>query len=226
MILYYPHLQMSLAEITGKTVLLIHALTGCMFRCYKCINYDEIIAKKHSNYHTIHQLNEVIKRQDKIIETIVFSGGEFLKAPISDLLDDLSVIKEAHNIPVIIYTTGYYLDKMQVLWEHKLVDGYHVDLKLPYHLLCEEDQNLITYTMGVPLTQNEINRLVQAIEWTVKTDIGYNQIRSVQYPFLDDSAFNECRLWIDKLNIKFNKQTPYRLHRFIDSSSNANMQND
>lgn len=216
MISYYPHVQITLAEVPGKVVILIHGLTGCMFHCYKCINYDEIMVKKHQSVLSIEELLVIIQQHSNIIDMIVFSGGEFLRAPIEDLLSDLKKVREVSYKPIIIYTTGYYGEKMRMLWEQGMVDGFHVDLKLPYHLLTTQDDDLITQTLGRSLCQIEIDQMVETIEWTIQNDKGFNQIRSVKYPFLHSSAFQECQIWIDLLNKKYHKYTPYEVHRFIN----------
>lgn len=216
MIKYYPKVQFTLAEITGKSVLLIHGLTGCMFNCYKCFNYDEIVMKKHEVFYTIDNIIDIVITHKNIINTIVFSGGEFLLAPIEDIMQDLKRLKAISTCLIIVYTTGYFLDKMRTLWHHDLVDGFHIDLKLPYHLLNETDDELIQYTLGISLHQKKIYQLEQAILWTVEHDRGMNQIRSVKYPFLDETAFDECKRWIDELNLKYGKHTPYEVHPFFD----------
>jgi len=218
MIKYYPHLQFTLAEIPDKSVLLIHALTGCMFHCYKCINYDEIVLNSKKDYYTMNQVSEIICKHENIIDIIVLSGGEFLSASMEDLIKDLSIIKNVCSVPIIVYTTGVYFEKMRALYDLYFVDGYHVDLKLPYHLLGKDDDELIRFTLGKSLNKDELNQMKQAIEWTVEVDTGMNQIRSVKYPFLDESAFNECRNWIEELNKKYHKQTPYEVHKFFDPS--------
>lgn len=215
MIRYYPHVQITLAEVPGKTVILIHGLTGCMFRCYKCFNYDEIIIKKHPDALFIDEVIRIIQQHENIIEMIVFSGGEFLQAPIENLILDLKKVRDVSIKPIVIYTTGYYGEKMRILWEQGMVDGFHVDLKLPYHLLTTQDDDVITQTIGRSLCQIEIDQMVETVEWTIQNDKGFNQIRSVKYPFLHSSAFQECQIWIDLLNKKYHKDTPYEIHRFI-----------
>lgn len=214
---YYQNLIFSMSEIEGHPVLLVHALTGCMFHCYKCFNYESLIEKKHDTYYTIDDVVSMIDRQNKLIDYVLFSGGEYLLAPIESLIHDLKKVREVTNHPIIIYTTGYELDKMKVLVEQGLVDGFHIDMKLPYHLLTVDDFDLIEHTMGIRIKSLDlIKKLIDAIHFVIKHDRGLSQVRSVKYPFLDASAFVECKSFIDTLNHLYNKNIPYFANRFLD----------
>jgi len=219
MITYYKHVEISFSEVKEKSVLLLFGLTGCMFHCYKCINYVELIQKKHDQYYTIEDILHIIQLEEALFDWIILSGGEYLMAPVSKIIDDLEKIKKMTRKPIIIYTTGYYLEKMELLWKKRLVEGFHVDMKLPYHLLTSDDHEIIKYTIGKSLHTKDIQTLIKAIDFTVSHDSGFNQIRSVRYPHLDESAFDECRLFIQKLNEKYQKQTPYEVHPFYDLGS-------
>lgn len=214
MMRYYQHVQITLAEIKGQSVLLVHVLSGCMFQCYQCLNYDELIKKKHDHYLSIDDIVRIIQRQEVLIDTIVLSGGEVLLASLDDLINDLKAIKKVTKKPIILYTTGYFPEKMEVLIDESLVDGYHIDMKLPYHLIHEHDQDLVKLTLGKTLHKDEITNLLKALDIVVRYDQGLNQIRSVRYPFLDESAFDECQIYINHLNELYQKNTPYEVHSF------------
>lgn len=214
---YYENIIFSMSEIENHPVLLVHALTGCMFHCYKCFNYEELIQKKHEKFYTIDDVLQVIDRQQNLIDYILFSGGEYLLAPLESLLHDLKKVRAITDKKIIIYTTGYALDKMKVLVKEKLVDGFHIDMKLPYHLLTVDDFELIEHTMGIRLKDMTlINQLIDAVDFVVKNDHGLSQVRSVKYPFLDESAFVECKSFIDRLNRLYNRNIPYFANRFLD----------
>ena len=197
--------------------MLIHALTGCIFHCYKCINYKELIEKKHTIYDDIDTVVDAITKQAEIIEYVIISGGEYLMAPLDELIHDLSCMRKASQAKIIIYTTGAYPTKMQTLIDQQVVDGFHIDLKLPYPLLEAADKPLIEMTLGIPYTDDTIiKKMIEGIRITIKHDLGHSQIRSVAYPFMSDSAFAENRRWIESLNKRFQKHTPYEVHPFID----------
>lgn len=216
MIKYYNKLILSLSEIENHPSLLVHGLTGCMFHCFECFNYDELITKKHDKYYTVDDLIDYMIKQQDLFEYILFSGGEYMLASLEDLQHDLSKIKNAVDKKIIIYTTGYDLKKMKALNEKKLVDGFHIDMKLPYHLLSADDFDLIELAMGIKVKDLKlIQNLMDSIEYVVKNDQGLSQIRSVKYPFLDDSAFIECKSFINHLNDLYNKNIVYEAHTFI-----------
>ncbi len=220
---YYENIIFSMSEIEGHPLLLVHALTGCMFHCYKCFNYEELIEKKHEKYYTIDDVLKTIERQHHIIDYILFSGGEFLLAPLESLIHDLKKVRAITDRKIIIYTTGFALEKMKVLVEKNLVDGFHIDMKLPYHLLTIEDLDLIEHTMGIRLKDLKlIKKLMDAIEFVVQNDRGLSQVRSVKYPFLDESAFVECKSFIDRLNRLYNRNIPYFANRFLDPTKGTN----
>jgi organic radical activating enzyme len=216
MIKYYNKLILTLSEIENHPSLLIHGLTGCMFHCFKCFNYEELVEKKHEQYYTIDELIDNIDKQKNLFEYLLFSGGEFMLAPLDALVSDLTKIKAAIDKKIIIYTTGIALDKMKVLTDLKLVDGYHIDMKLPYHLLSIDDKDLVEMTMGIKINDMTlINGLIESIKFVVEHDQGLSQIRSVKYPFLDESAFMECKSFINSLNDLYNKNITYEAHTFI-----------
>ena len=216
MIKYYKNLLLTLGEIKGHPALLVHALTGCSFRCFHCFNFKELIEKSHDEFYLIGDVIKYVVRQKDLYEYIVFSGGEFLNAAIDDLRSDLKQVRKVSDKPIIVYTNGTNHDKMKTLFEEDLVDGFHIDMKLPYHLLNEDDFDLVRLTIGLRLDNlNLFTRLLQAISYAVETDCGYSKVRSVRYPFLSDSAFEENRAYIASLNAKFNKAVPYEVNDFI-----------
>lgn len=215
MIRYYANLQLTFAEIKNASALLIHSLGGCIFHCHQCLNYDELIIKKHPHALSIDQVVETIQLDESLLDVIILSGGEYLISPLEEMIHDLKCIREVTNKPIIIYTTGYFLEKMKILVDMKLVDGFHIDMKLPYHLLTEEDQELIQLTLGKNISIDQIHTMLDAIQFVIQTDQGYSQVRSVKYPFLDSSAFTECSLYISELRAQYHKNTPYEAHPFI-----------
>ena len=216
MIKYYKNLLLTLTEIKGHPALLVHALTGCSFRCFHCFNVKELIDKEHDEYYLIDDVIKYVVRQKDLFEYIVFSGGEFLNAPIDDLENDLARVRKVSNKPIIIYTNGTNYDKMKFLSDKELVDGFHIDMKLPYHLLTEEDFDLVELTLGLRLKNLLLfKKLLKAIVYAVSNDCGYSKVRSVRYPFLSDSAFEENRSFIESLNNKYKKSVPYEVNDFI-----------
>ncbi|MFA5421755.1 MAG: radical SAM protein [Bacilli bacterium] len=216
MIRYYNNLLLTLSEIPGHPALLVHALTGCSFHCFHCFNYEELIKKNHERAYDIRDVIKYIVRQSDLFEYIIFSGGEFLNAPLENLIADLSAVKEVADKPIIIYTNGTNCAKMKALNDINLVAGFHIDMKLPYHLLSADDFDLAELTLGIKVSDCKLfKNLIKALDYVVQSDHGYSKVRSVKYPFLSESAFEENRLFIASLNEKYQKAVPYEVNDFI-----------
>lgn len=216
MIKYYDKLLLSLSEIENHPILLVHALSGCQLRCFHCLNRGELIEKSHERFYTISDIIDFAQKQSLLFDYVVFSGGEFLLASLEDLITDLSLLKQAISKPVIVYTNGIAYEKTVALHERGLVDGFHVDMKLPFHLLTVDDFDLAELTLGISLRDMTIpQRILQTLEYVISVDRGFSRIRSVRYPFLGPEAFSENRLWVDAMNRKYGKHVPYDVNSFV-----------
>ncbi len=216
MIKYFDKLLLSLSEIENHPILLVHALSGCQLRCFHCLNRSELIEKYHDRYYTIHDVIDYAKKQSLLFDYIVFSGGEFLLSSLDDLISDLTILRQEVKKPVIVYTNGIAFEKVVELHQRGLVDGFHVDMKLPFHLLTSEDFDLAELTLGIPLRDMSIpQRILQTLEYIISVDQGLNRIRSVRYPFLGPEAFAENRLWVEAMNRQYGRHVPYDVHSFI-----------
>jgi len=214
---YYNKFITSVSEINNSPTLLIHSLCGCNLKCYNCINYDELIIKKHKNYHNINQVIELLKLNAFLYEYIVISGGEYLINDVEEILSDIKQIKNIINSPLIIYTNGTFPLKIQKILQWNIVDGIHTDMKLPYQYLKHEiDKDIIFKTLGVNISRKIIKNMLLSLQYTVKFDKGLNQIRSVKYPFLDNDVFEDNKKYIEELNIKYKKNVPYKINEYIE----------
>ena len=217
MIKYYNKIISSISEVNKSPTLLVHSLCGCNLKCYNCFNYEDIVLKKHKNIYTIHNIVEFLKLNSYMYEYLVISGGEFLINNLSDIENDLYSIREASEIKIILYTNGLFPAKLQYLLALKLIDGVHTDMKLPFHYInpCT-DKEIILKTLGKNINRSNINDILKSIVFTVYYDNGLNQIRSVRYPFLESSVFEDNLKYINKLNVEYNKNTPYFVNNFFD----------
>jgi pyruvate-formate lyase-activating enzyme len=125
MIKYYNKIILSLSEVDQHPVLLIHGLTGCAFHCFHCFNYDELIRNTPHEYYQIEDVVKTIKQQENLFDYIIFSGGEFMRAPLDALRHDLAMVKATSAKPIIVYTTGVEYIKMKTLFLEGLIDGFH-----------------------------------------------------------------------------------------------------
>ena len=219
MIKYYNKLTSSISEINNSPTLLIHSLCGCNLKCYNCFNYEELVNKKHEEYYTIDDIVHYIKLNGYIYDYIVLSGGEFLKNKLTDIIHDIAEIKNICASPIIIYTNGTFPHSLRYFLEQNIINGFHTDLKLPFQYIDKNiDKGIIIKTLG---TNVDIDDVLLSIEYTIQFDKGLNQIRSIKYPFLDDSVYNDNHQYINKLNKKYNKNVPYCINDFINEEANA-----
>jgi len=216
MIKYYDKLLLSLSEIENHPILLVHALSGCQLRCFHCLNRSELLEKNHDHFYTIADIIDYAQKQSLLFDYVVFSGGEFLLAPLDDLISDLTLLRQAVQKPVIVYTNGIAYEKVVALQQLGLVEGFHVDMKLPFHLLTSDDFDLAELTLGVALRDMSVpQRILQTLEYVISTDQGFSRIRSVRYPFLGPEAFAENRRWVENMNRKYGKRVPYDVNSFV-----------
>lgn len=213
---YYNKFTSSISEINNSPTLLIHSVSGCNLKCYNCLNYDSLIKNKHDNFYTINDITNYLKLNSFIYDYIVLSGGEFLINDLDLIIKDVTQIKQSSHIPIIIYTNGTFPLKLRYLLEKEIIDGVHTDMKLPFQYIDYiKDQELLFLTLGSKASQQTISDIILSFEYTVQFDKGLNQIRSVKYPFLDPSVFNDNKQWIEKLNLKYHQHTPYIINEFI-----------
>ena len=215
MIRFSKNIIRSFRDLPDKTSLVIHSI-GCNLKCYQCFNYETLVYNPLDICDEKYILNQ-IQLNGYLVDAVIISGGEFLLNDTNEIYFFLKQLKEIFNGLIIINTNGTSPDKMQKLIDVNRVDGFHIDMKLPYHLLdSNKDNELIKSIIGKVLSTNEIDNILQSLELTVQCDKGYSQIRSVKYPFLHSSAFKENQKYVDMLNTKYNKDTPYYINEFIE----------
>lgn len=215
MIGFSKNIIRSFKDLPDKISLVIHSI-GCNFKCYQCFNYETLV-RNPSDVCDEQYILDQIKLNGYLVDAIIISGGEFLLNNLDDIILFLARVENIFDGFIIINTNGTSPDKIQELSEYNYVHGFHTDMKLPYHLLnLQEDAELIVETIGKKILMNDINSILKSIEYTIKYDQGYSQIRSVKYPFQHLSAFEENQKYIDLLNKKYNKQTKYFVNEFIE----------
>lgn len=189
----------------------------CNMNCYGCFNIGSLFRFEESDL-DMYAMVDYIERQKDLFEFIVLTGGEVFTAPLPQLKEALTLIRtRLPNKKLIVYTNGLNYPFLAALDGTIGFDGIHLDLKLPYHLLDpESDQELIKLTLGRPLSRNDIDNLLKSVEHVIANDRGYSQIRTVKYPFATVEMWEESKILISKLNIKHNKNTPYKLNKFIE----------
>lgn len=213
MIKFSKNIIRSFIDLPEHTSMIIHSM-GCNLRCYECFNYNRYVLYPREAVNEQYVLEQVALGGD-LFDAIILSGGEFLANRLSDVLVFCDKLRKAFKGKIIVNTNGHAPYKMLTLMEEGLVDGFHTDMKLPFHLLhVERDAKLSKCILGIDIDQPFIDATLRAIELTVATDNGLSQIRSVRYPVLDDSAFEQNKAYIKELNQKYGKSTPYLVNKF------------
>lgn len=194
--------------------IIIHSV-GCNLKCFECFNYQTVVLNK-TDCKNEGWVIEQIKKNGFLSDTIIFSGGEFLNNKIDDIISFMNKVRSCFDGIVIIYTNGTHPVKMKILCDLNLCDGFHTDMKLPYYSLSNLDSELFETTVGIKHDDETIKKMIEAIDITVHTDKGFSQVRSVRYPYLSNQIFESNKKYIDGLNDKYNKNTPYFVNEFIE----------
>lgn len=214
---FYKKLTRVFDDLPYHTTLLIHSLVGCPMKCVGCHNYDEIIANTPKDYYTDDDIISHIEQNGFLFDAVMFSGGEFLLEGIDKISNLLLDVREIFEGKIIVNTNGMFPDKIDFLLRNSLVDGIHVDMKLPYHLLdVKEDKDIYRAIMGINPTKQIVDDLLNSIELVIKSDTTLSQVRTVKYPMLSDEFFKETELYVNELKTKYNSNVPYFQNEFMD----------
>lgn len=215
----------SFIDLPDKTSMMVFSI-GCNLNCYKCFNHDLLTENPKKIVDERYILNQ-IQLNGFLFDAIIFSGGEFLNNDINETINFLKNVRAIYDGIIIINTNGTYPDKMKILNDLELVDGFHTDMKIPIHMIdIHRDKDIINKVVGKSLTQNEISNMIESIHNTIMFDKGYSQIRSVKYPMFDERVFTKNKEYINQINQKYNKNTPYFINDFVDMNSDIDQNNE
>ena len=195
--------------------MIIHSLVGCNLRCFGCHNYDELIVKQHAYFYSEADVLKHIKKSGYIFDSIIFSGGEFLIHDVDIFKSFLIKVRDVFDGKIIINTNATQPNKVKILIESNLVDGFHVDMKLPYHLLhTDGDSEVFKTVLGIIPYPNIAEKMLETINLVVEHNSEYSQIRTVKYPVLSEEYFEEIKKYIQQLNNKYNSHAEWKLNEF------------
>ncbi|MFB9275151.1 radical SAM protein [Cohnella cellulosilytica] len=216
MLAFYPGFVRTFDDLPGRVSLLIHSWNGCNMRCFGCHNYDDLIAAKpDASRLTAEQAVERIRASAGLFDALLVSGGEFLVNRASDIVDFLRSVRGAFDGAVIVYTNGTYPGKLRMLLDRGLVDGVHIDMKLPYHLLDPgEDSDVYETIIGTVPSRRTRRDMLAAVEAVIRHNGETSQVRTVRYPQLSDEYFERIRAYVDELNAKHGSRVPYFLNPY------------
>lgn len=195
---FYNNFIRTFTNLPNHTTLLIHSLSGCPLKCFGCHNYDEIIANIPKDYKTTEDLYEYLRLSGFLFDAIMFSGGEFLINPMKEVRALLLEVRARFDGTIIVTTSGMYFDKVRALYEEKLVDGIHIDMKLPYHKFdVVEVADIYQDIMGIKPSAKVVDNLLGSIDAVIAHNSALDQVRTVRYPLLDDAFFEEIKEFVD-----------------------------
>jgi pyruvate-formate lyase-activating enzyme len=211
----YNNFIRTFTDLPNHTTLLIHSLSGCPLHCFGCHNYDEIIANTPKEYKTTDDLYDYLKKSGFLFDAVMFSGGEFLINPLNEVRDLLQRVRELFDGKIIVTTSGIYLQKLQALYGENLVDGIHIDMKLPYHVLdVKEDAQIYKDIMGITPSKKLVDQLIASVDAVIEHNSILDQVRTVQYPLLDEVFFTEIRHFVEERKAYHGSIVPYFLNEF------------
>ncbi|MFC3899850.1 4Fe-4S cluster-binding domain-containing protein [Aliicoccus persicus] len=191
-------------------------MSGCPLKCFGCHNYDEIIANTPKEYKTHEDLYDYLERSGFLFDAVMFSGGEFLINPMDDVRELLLQVRKRFEGVIIVTTSGIYYDKLQTLYDEQLVDGIHIDMKLPYHMLdIKEDAQIYKDIMGITPNEKIVEQLLNSVDAVIAHNSVLDQVRTVLYPLLDDAFFEEIQKYVEAQKLYFDSAVPYFLNNFI-----------
>ncbi|MFC4389018.1 4Fe-4S cluster-binding domain-containing protein [Gracilibacillus marinus] len=213
---FYNNFIRTFNDLPDHTTLLVHSLSGCLLHCYGCHNYDEIIANKPKLYKTEQDLYDYLDKSGFLFDAIMFSGGEFLIDKIDDIIQLLTRVRKCFDGKIIVTTCGAYPNKLKQLIELHLVDGIHIDMKLPYHALdIKEDKEIFQAVIGISPNQKLITHFLESINIVLQHNSPYDQVRTVKYPILDQAFFDEIEQYITDQKTYWDSQVAYYLNEFL-----------
>ncbi|ANY68968.1 radical SAM protein [Paenibacillus sp. BIHB 4019] len=218
MLTFYPQFIRTFTDLPGHLSLLIHSWNGCNMRCYGCHNDAELIAQQPIPHRllTAEQTLERLSGSDGLFDAVLFSGGEFLLSSTAELESFLRRVRAIFNGKMIVMTNGTFPGKLQRLLDLALIDGIHIDMKLPFHLMDpKEDAEVFKAIIGVVPTERFCQDILASVEMVIRHNSRLSQVRTVRYPLLSEEFFVQIAAYVQQLKDKHNSLVPYCLNPYF-----------
>lgn len=213
---FYNNFIRTFTDLPGHTTLLVHSLSGCPLQCFGCHNYDEIVANTPKEHKTMDDFYLYLRKSGFLFDAVMFSGGEFLINQIDTVRELLTETRKLFSGKIIVATCGMYSEKVKQLYAEELVDGIHIDMKLPYHVLdVKEDKQIFQDIMGINPSAKMVENLLSSIDAVIAHNSHLDQVRTVKYPILSDVFFDEIKTYIDRRKAELNSDVTYFLNDFL-----------
>ncbi len=119
--------ELSNIDLPGKTCDVI-SFAGCDFNCPFC-NVSQMLKFLEEYLYDIREIKEKIKNNSKLIQAVLFTGGEptLQRQP----LIELCKFAKKFGLKTILNTNGSKPDSLKSLFKDKLIDEVIFDLKCP-----------------------------------------------------------------------------------------------
>lgn len=224
MLAFYPRFIRTFDDLPGHVSLLIHVWNGCNMRCYGCHNYGELIAagpddSQLSAEQTIRRLADC----GRLFDAVLLSGGEFLMNGLAEIERFLVQVRASFPGKIVVFTNGTFPRKLRRLLDARLIDGAHIDMKLPYHCLDPVlDREVYEAIIGVAPSARCVRDMLEAVETVVRHNSRISQVRTVRYPLLSDEYFEHIRSYVHELKIRHNSAVSYFLNPYYPPQFAAN----
>ncbi|MBW7475236.1 4Fe-4S cluster-binding domain-containing protein [Paenibacillus oenotherae] len=210
MLIFYPRMIRTFEDLPGHISLLIHSWNGCNMRCFGCHNHEELIALKPVGFLTADAVLERLRGCGTLFDAVLLSGGEFLINEMAGMEQFLHELRSVFRGKIIVFTNGAYPQKLRRLLHARLIDGVHMDMKLPFHCLDPEaDREVIEAIIGVAPSRRLCRDIVDCLDVVIRHNSPFSQVRTVRYPQLSEQYFEEIKCYVQQLNHKYNSSVPY-----------------
>lgn len=215
MLCFHPRFIRTFVDVPGHLSLLIHAWNGCNMRCCGCHNEAELLARKPEGQLTPEQTIGRIGAYGDMFDAVIFSGGEFLVNEPVEVEPFLRQVRSVFHGKVILFTNGTFPGKLKNMLDNRLIDGVHIDLKLPFHCMdpaddCEVFQAII----GTVPSKRFCQDILHSVDAVIRHNSVVSQVRTVKYPQLSDEYFEQISAYVTALNAKYGSSVPYFLNPF------------
>lgn len=184
-------LPFTLQDFPGKPACVLW-FTGCQMRCQYCHNPD--FANGEGESIDVENTFDFLKRRKRLIEGVVFSGGECLLS--SAVVPMVRAVKELGFL-VKIDTNGGNPERLRALLEEGLIDFVAMDLKAPFE------------KYGEVTGWSEVTRWEESFRLLRESKVGF-EIRTTVHPDLIDEE--EVDSLMDYLELSEYSGTYYIQH--------------
>jgi pyruvate-formate lyase-activating enzyme len=202
--------------------LIIHCLEKCNLDCYGCFNK---CLNNEQEFYSAKEIIEFVKINGISYDAIIISGGEFLVNDIDEIHEFLFDLREVFDGAITLNSNGTFPDSIDYLFNTALIDGVHLDIKMPYerilndNIVCSRWAEVIGFKLNDTFKSNMFNvseKIKRSVESIYENDNGYSSFRTVRYPILEDRDFESIKDSVAFNNKKYNTYIKWSLNDFVD----------